>query len=484
MNLIRKGLAVAVIVLFVGMSVPSTGRLMSDDDITPPVTTHSLSPEAPDGDSNWYVNDVILTLESTDDLSGVDFIKYLLDDNNWTIYSDPITVSNDGHHRITYYAVDKAGNVEEPCEVVRFKQDKTEPYIKKVNAKFYREPPKSLNVYARFICNAQDNTSGMKKVEMYINQGINDTIVGPGPTYRFDIRWFYGFRKANFSFIYYDIAGNIAENSISVDEIKIDTQSNIFQNPFNPVAMHIEDNIHIEKKDNRLNKINNINIGDNDTTPPITTHLIIPEFPDGKNGWYIKDVTIKIESKDDYSGVEYIKFLIDDFDWEQYKYPFDVSWDGYHCLTYYAVDKAGNVEEPCEVVRFNSDQTIPEIKEVEWEAYKDRPFGNWKVKYICHASDKTSGMDKVEMCLNNGIIGTVIGEGPTYEFTLNWSETFKYVLFSFIHYDKAGWFDIDTIEGWPISLECLESTHQSSHMSSNLMNRNGFFGPFLFKKAK
>ncbi|MBA7636884.1 hypothetical protein ES703_44512 [subsurface metagenome] len=71
-NLIKEGLVVAVILLFVSVSVvPSTGNRISFDDITPPVTTCTLNPPEPNGNNSWYVSDVEVTLNATDDMSGV-----------------------------------------------------------------------------------------------------------------------------------------------------------------------------------------------------------------------------------------------------------------------------------------------------------------------------------------------------------------------------------------------------------------------------
>ena len=101
-----------------------------DDNVTtPPVTVIYFDPPEPDGLNDQYISDIKITLEATDDLSGLDYIKYLLDDNDWMIYSGALIVDSDGYHRITFYAVDKAGNVEPPSDVVRFKLDQTKPVI-------------------------------------------------------------------------------------------------------------------------------------------------------------------------------------------------------------------------------------------------------------------------------------------------------------------------------------------------------------------
>jgi len=151
-----------------------------ENDTTPPVTTIYFVPPEPNGLNNWYISDIKITLEATDDISGVDFIKYLLDDNDWMIYTSPLIIKSDGYHRITYYAVDKAGNVEQPSEVVRFKLDQTKPVI----AMNYTWEGNLWQGYEFiFTATCTDAMSGMEKVEFYFNECLQKTVTGPGPDY-------------------------------------------------------------------------------------------------------------------------------------------------------------------------------------------------------------------------------------------------------------------------------------------------------------
>ncbi len=55
-----------------------------------------------------------ITLNATDNLSGVEKIMYSIDGNIWETYSGKISISNltSGHHNITVIAIDHAGNTE------------------------------------------------------------------------------------------------------------------------------------------------------------------------------------------------------------------------------------------------------------------------------------------------------------------------------------------------------------------------------------
>jgi hypothetical protein len=73
-------------------------------DTTPPVTTASFS----------GTNPVTVTLNATDDESGVNHTYYNLDSAGYVEYTAPFTVSVPGNHTIMVYSTDKAGNSETP----------------------------------------------------------------------------------------------------------------------------------------------------------------------------------------------------------------------------------------------------------------------------------------------------------------------------------------------------------------------------------
>ncbi len=111
---------------------PSSGNIISFDDTIPPITTCSLDPPEPNGDNGWYVSDVEVTLNATDDLSGVNRIEYRIQDGNWqTIPGNNGTfiINEDGDDLlIEYYAIDNAGN-EETHHIFTIDIDQTVPSI-------------------------------------------------------------------------------------------------------------------------------------------------------------------------------------------------------------------------------------------------------------------------------------------------------------------------------------------------------------------
>ena len=219
---IRKGLVCVVMVLFIGMGImPIAGSLSMEkqtlksnlgDDTTPPVTTIYFDPPYPDGDNGWYVSDVTITLEATDDMSGVDIIKYLLDDSDWLTYTSPFTVESDGCHRITYYAIDKAGNVEQPSEVIRFKIDQTPPTIELT----WQVSGDDLI----FTATCSDATSGVDRVEFY----INDVLAFTDDMEPYVWILYYQGGPYTYKAIVFDIAGNSA--FVIVKDSDVESYSN------------------------------------------------------------------------------------------------------------------------------------------------------------------------------------------------------------------------------------------------------------------
>jgi hypothetical protein len=73
---------------------------------------------------------------------------------------------------------------------------------------------------------------------------------------------------------------------------------------------------------------------------------IIFIFLDGqmKKDTYISNVTVDFEATDDYSGVEFTYYQIDDGEWYEYDTSLMVSEPGTHSVDFYSIDKAGNCE--------------------------------------------------------------------------------------------------------------------------------------------
>jgi hypothetical protein len=91
-------------------------------DTVPPVTAASLAPPAV---NDWFVNPTV-TLDATDNDSGVDTTEYNLDDTGFVPYTGPFQVTGDGEHTLLYHSTDVSAN-HEADKSLDFKIDATPP---------------------------------------------------------------------------------------------------------------------------------------------------------------------------------------------------------------------------------------------------------------------------------------------------------------------------------------------------------------------
>ena len=192
-RMLRKGLAVAVVFLFFGVIVlSSTSKMTFDEDTTPPVTTHEFTGMM--GDNDWYVSDVTITLIATDDISGVNVTYYSFDGVDFDIYEFPIIVTDDGEFELYYYSIDNSGNTEDVKGPFDFKIDQTPPTI----YLSWDDENKLL------IADVYDETSGVAKVEFYVNTEFVGEVTEP------PWQWYYPNATSGdiAEAIAYDVAGN------------------------------------------------------------------------------------------------------------------------------------------------------------------------------------------------------------------------------------------------------------------------------------
>ena len=227
-----KSLAIGVIILFCGTGVlSSSGNAIKvnnpfsafeiieycfngENDTTPPVTTCTLKPLEPDGLNGWYVCDVTVTLNASDDLSGVKEIRYTIDSGSEHVIpgsTGSFVLTEEGEDRLVeYWAIDNAGNVETRNEF-EIKIDQNEPECRVIMDKVGGNP------YTGWIylltTTATDEASGMERVEFYINSEVQETVYGPGPEYTWQFR-FWPIPRMIFWVKAYDNAGLIGSDAV------------------------------------------------------------------------------------------------------------------------------------------------------------------------------------------------------------------------------------------------------------------------------
>ncbi len=138
-------------------------------DKTTPETIDSLSGTS--GNNGWYLSNVSIVLNATDNVSGVKSVQYKIGDGAWQTHngsSVTFNVTSEGSTTVYYKAEDNAGNVETEKSVV-IKIDKAEPssacvpYASGSNGWYSGD--------VTVTCSGNDATSGLDHIDYDVDSG-------------------------------------------------------------------------------------------------------------------------------------------------------------------------------------------------------------------------------------------------------------------------------------------------------------------------
>lgn len=122
------------------------------------------------GQNGWYTSAVIIGFNASDELSGVHWVQYSLDDGPW-MTGNLTSVAEDGVHDLKFKAMDRAG-IESAIESFSFKVDTTSPQL---------SLPSSAGPFTAdsAVINWQDldNGSGVALVEYSLDGGSLRTVM-------------------------------------------------------------------------------------------------------------------------------------------------------------------------------------------------------------------------------------------------------------------------------------------------------------------
>ncbi len=251
----------------------------------PPITECDLAPSHPDGENGWYVSDVTISLNATDE-TGVNITYYRIDNGSWMEYAGEFNITSEGGHIISFYSVDHLKNVEEIKQIELF-IDETPP-VSHMHAN-PATPDGWNNWYignVTIMLFAEDNISSLQYITYQINGGRwqfaedNVTIVFPED----------GIYSLNYSAV--DYAGN-----------EEDAKTYCFKIDKNPPLTKIQCNV----------------IEDN--------------------------LSVTLISADNLSGVNETEYSIDNSNWISYSSPFFISRTEDHTIRYRSIDNASNEEK-------------------------------------------------------------------------------------------------------------------------------------------
>jgi hypothetical protein len=220
-----------------------------------------------------------------------------------------------------------------------------------------------------------------------------------------------------------------------------------------------------------------------DCCPPNSMHYPDPLYPNGDNNWYTRSVDVEITAEDPLcpdpcwgtsSGVKEIHYIInggsevvvpnDNTD-------FKLTEDGVHLVEYWAVDNAGNEEDPF-TFEIAIDKTAPTV-DMFYTVYQD-DAGAWHVDFEIAATDATSGNAAVKC-----YIGSTLDKeytGPPYDtWTVDWIDDYSSVDFKAEAFDNAGNSDDVVIPGEQIDDEIHARNHATAHTVLTARTHSVFF---------
>jgi hypothetical protein len=159
---------------------PATPDATTIVDTEYPLTLHDISGTL--GLAGWYTSSVTITLNSTDDTSGVSVTIYRIDDGDWYYYTGSLSMPQ-GIHTVFFYAIDNAGNtnlVQQLTVMVDSEAPETEPVLYGTMGSNGWYMGDSLNVWFTPV----DYVSQIASTTYRIDNGTWQTFAGSFPIYK------------------------------------------------------------------------------------------------------------------------------------------------------------------------------------------------------------------------------------------------------------------------------------------------------------
>jgi alpha-tubulin suppressor-like RCC1 family protein/uncharacterized lipoprotein NlpE involved in copper resistance len=400
-------------------SVDNAGNI--EELKTEEVLLDKKAPETVSDISNkWNKGDMSITLTATDDLSGVANTFFSL---NGSEFSEGTTfnVNKEGNNKVIFYSVDNAGNVEE-FNTKELKIDSTPPLtVSNVEEKW-------SNGEFRVELTPADYLSGVAKTFYSVNG--SEFVEGTMFVIEADI-------ISKVSFYSVDNAGNVED--FKTVEVKIDNTAPVTASDISDtwnkgdvtVTLTASDDLSgVEKSFYSVNGsdfaeattftvtkegINNVSFYSVDNagnveevkTAKVNIDNTAPETTsDITDKWNKGDVTVTLTTSDDLSGVVESFYSINGSDFSEGT-TFTVTKEGINNVSFYSVDKAGNVEQ-VKTAQVKMDNTAPETTSEITDTWN-----KGDVTVTLTATDDLSGVAKTFYSVN----GSDFVEGTTFTVT-------------------------------------------------------------------
>ncbi|WP_335495962.1 OmpL47-type beta-barrel domain-containing protein [Neobacillus drentensis] len=382
-----------------------------------PVTQISLQPTSPY--NGWFRNNITVTLNATDDFSGVAQTVYQMNNGDWQTYTGPFMISDEGVYTINYKSTDNIGQ-EETVKSASIKLDKTAPIttpggltngyynatgivlsaldsLSSINYTDYNIPQYDSSYsqrWYRYTAPIQFSKSGQYTLRFYsVNAAgiteqtqtitVNYDNKAPTITTGLDAEWY----------------GDLSLYLSTTDDYSgvAKTEYRLNNGDWKPYTEMISitnegtNQFDITSTDNAGNVATVSKVINIDHTPPKTG-------VDQTNTEWTKDtVTLHLNASDNLSGVSKTEYRLNNGDWQTYDTSITVSSSGKNQLEYRSIDTAGNMEET-QTLPINIDKTAPTTTITPVK----NMWVNGNIVFNLVGNDPLSGVSKTEYQINNG----------------------------------------------------------------------------------
>lgn len=334
-------------------------------DKTPPVTTKKINGEQ---NGNVLSQDATISLESTDNMTGVKATYYSIDGQKAILYTKPLSAMLffGGEHTLTYYSIDNVNNNNisnfgEDTDTkfgFSFVIDKDGPTADlNIIGDQYKGNQLFVSQRTKFEVEAEDDYSGIEVVKYGIGYEADTDY-----KQAFDLS-----DKSGYAIIKYyaqDEMGNIGKKyttSVYVDDIE-------------PMSY--------------------IDIGE-------------PQFFNRDTLFITPKTKIKIISSDDESGLAKVEYSLDNAAYQIYTDKFIVDKSGFHTISFKATDNVNNIETVKESIIYVDDIgpeifvnfSIEPIREETKDGIKYPVYPTYSKMYLA-ATDKSTGEEDIYYSIN------------------------------------------------------------------------------------
>ncbi|MDD1747138.1 MAG: pre-peptidase C-terminal domain-containing protein [Methanomassiliicoccales archaeon] len=356
-------------------------------DTSPP--TAVLDQEGSIGDGGWFLSNVELGANGSDEGSGIASYQVRVDGSEWTLLMTRISILQEGEHLVEVYARDVAGNIgptatslvnidlvaPESTANVRGSEGEEDWFVSSVEVEIEASDPVSgaSTIYYRinegawityggeFTIDSEGvflisyysrdkagNVEGLSSADVKIELGPPTTSLSLDGTMG-QGGWYVSMLQGNLSAT--DSLSGVAGTFYRIDDsewIESATSLEIGH------GKHVLDYYSIDRAGNH-EYVRSMDVWV-DTRAPSTGNQT--EGHAGTNHWFVSQVIVSFHPVDEGSGLARTLYQVDGGPWEDYTSPFTISDEGVHTLIFHSIDIAGN-HEPSAFLILMVDLTPP-----------------------------------------------------------------------------------------------------------------------------